>query len=69
MEVTDHRTAVDYAHILKDLSDVHFPHAQKIILVQDNLNTHAKPRCTKPSRLRRVSRWDAERLSLFFSQT
>ena len=42
MEVTDHRTAVDYAHILKDLSDVHFPHAQKIILVQDNLNTHAK---------------------------
>jgi len=42
VEVTDHRTAVDYAHILKDLSDVHFPHAQKIILVQDNLNTHAK---------------------------
>jgi hypothetical protein len=42
VEVTDHRAAVDYAHILKDLSDVHFPHAQKIILVQDNLNTHAK---------------------------
>jgi hypothetical protein len=23
--VTDHRTAIDYAHILKDLSDIHFP--------------------------------------------
>jgi hypothetical protein len=42
IEVTDRRTAIDYAHILKDLSDVHFPHARKIVLVQDNLNTHAK---------------------------
>ncbi len=38
--VRDRRTAVDYAHILRDLADVHFPDAQKIILVQDNLNTH-----------------------------
>ena len=41
-EVTDRRTAIDYAKILKDLSDIHFPHAKKIVLVQDNLNTHAK---------------------------
>ena len=41
-EVTDRRTAVDYAKVLKDLSDVHFPRAKKIVLVQDNLNTHAK---------------------------
>jgi hypothetical protein len=40
VEVTERRTAVDYAHILKDLSDVCFPHAKKIVLVQDN--THAK---------------------------
>jgi hypothetical protein len=40
VKVTDHRTVVDYAHILKDLSDTHFPQAQKIVLVQDNLNTH-----------------------------
>ena len=40
--VTDRRTAIDYAQILKDLSDVHFPGAKKIVLVQDNLNTHAK---------------------------
>lgn len=42
VKVTDRRTAVDYAHVLKDLADVHFPHAQSIVLVQDNLNTHAK---------------------------
>ena len=42
VEVTDRRTAIDYAHILKDSSDVHFPDAKRIVLVQDNLNTHAK---------------------------
>src|SRR5208337_3164663 len=42
VEVTERRTAVDYAHILKDLSDIHFPDARKIRLVQDNLNTHVK---------------------------
>ena len=41
-EVTDRRSAIDYAKILKDLSDMRFPHARKIALVQDNLNTHAK---------------------------
>jgi len=42
VEATDHRKAVDYAKILKNLSDVLFPHARKIALVQDNLNTHVK---------------------------
>ena len=40
VEVTDRRTALDYARILKDLSDTKFPKASKIVLVQDNLNTH-----------------------------
>jgi uncharacterized small protein (DUF1192 family) len=40
VEVTDRHTAVDYAQILKDLSDTHFSNAEKIVLVQDNLNTH-----------------------------
>lgn len=42
VKVTDRHTAVDYAHALKDLSDIHFQKARKIILVQDNLNTHTK---------------------------
>ena len=40
VEVTERRTAIDYAKILRDLSDIHFPKAEKIVLVQDNLNTH-----------------------------
>ena len=40
VEVTDQRTAIDYALVLKDLSDVYFARAEKIVLVQDNLNTH-----------------------------
>ena len=40
VKVTDRHTAIDYAHTLRDLSDVHFPDAVKILLVQDNLNTH-----------------------------
>jgi hypothetical protein len=40
VEVTDRHTAVDYARLLKELSDKHFPHAARIVLVQDNLNTH-----------------------------
>ena len=31
---------MDYAQILKDLSDKHFPDSKKIVLMQDNLNTH-----------------------------
>ena len=38
--VRDRRTAIDYARILRDLADIHFPDAEKITLVQDNLNTH-----------------------------
>lgn len=38
--VTDQRTALEYARVLKQLSDTHFPEAKKIVLVQDNLNTH-----------------------------
>lgn len=42
VEVTDRRTAIDYANILKYLSDTLLPKARKIRLVQDNLNTHSK---------------------------
>ena len=40
VEVTDRHTAVDYAKVLKDLSDTQFRKAKKITLVQDNLNIH-----------------------------
>ena len=31
---------VDFAHCLRDLVDIHFPQADTIVLVMDNLNTH-----------------------------
>jgi hypothetical protein len=40
MSRSDRHTAVDCARALKDLSDTHYPNAAKIVLVQDNLNTH-----------------------------
>ena len=40
VEVTDRHTAVDFAHVLRDLSDTHFPKAKKIVLMEDNLSTH-----------------------------
>lgn len=39
--VTDQRTAVDYAQALKRIAEA-FPVAERIILIQDNLNTHTK---------------------------
>ncbi len=41
VKVTSHRARGDYAQFLADLSDIHFAGADKIILVQDNLNTHS----------------------------
>ena len=38
--VRKRRTAKDYAEVVRELVDVHFPLAEKIILVNDNLNTH-----------------------------
>ena len=38
--VSETRTSVDYANVLKYTSDVLYPNAEKIVLVNDNLNTH-----------------------------
>jgi hypothetical protein len=40
MAVTEHRTAIDFAHALRDLVDAQFPAAERIVLVVDQLNTH-----------------------------
>jgi len=39
--VTERRTKVDWARVVKDLVDVHDPAAERIVLVLDNLNTHS----------------------------
>ncbi len=40
LQVRERRTALDYATVVKWLCDQLYPTAHKIILVQDNLNTH-----------------------------
>ena len=41
VEVTDRRTSVDFAQVIKTLVDEQFAQADKIVLVMDNLNTHS----------------------------
>jgi hypothetical protein len=38
--VTDRRTKVDFARVIRELVDVQYPKADRIVLVMDNLNTH-----------------------------
>ena len=40
--VTSQRTKTDWAELMRELVDVHYPNAKKVVLVCDNLNTHAK---------------------------
>ena len=38
--VTERRTAIDFAHVIRDVVDVYYPQADTIVLVMDHLNTH-----------------------------
>ncbi len=40
VKVTDHRASGDFAHCMRDLVDTHYPHAERIRVVLDNLSTH-----------------------------
>jgi hypothetical protein len=40
VKVTDHRTARDFAGCMRDLVDIHYPDADRIRVVMDNLSTH-----------------------------
>jgi len=40
-KVTTHRKKEDFAECMRELVDIHFPYAQKIRIVLDNLNIHS----------------------------
>lgn len=42
IKVTEYRKKKDWAYFMRDLVDLHYRDAEKIILVMDNLNTHHK---------------------------
>lgn len=57
-QVTGQRTLLDFASLLRDLVDVHFPNAETIRVVLDNLNTHTLASlCTAfpPAEARRIA--------------
>ena len=60
VKVTDRRAALDYAHALKDLSDMHFPGADKIVLVQDNLSTHTAASLYEAFPAAEASAWSSD---------
>lgn len=40
-KVTDQRTCIDFAECMRDLADVHYPEAERIRVVLDNLSAHS----------------------------
>jgi len=41
LQVRERRTKKDWAEFVRELLDVHYPHAEKLVVVMDNLNTHS----------------------------
>jgi hypothetical protein len=66
VQVTERRTATDFAEVLRWLAEDLHPEAERIVLVVDNLNTHT-PACLyeafEPERARRI----AERLEWHYT--
>jgi len=58
ISVTERRTMIDWAHCVKEVVNVHYPRAERIVLVMDNLNTHtpaALYEAFEPKEARRLS--------------
>lgn len=66
VKVTDRRTMIDWAQCMRDLVDIHFPDAETIVVVMDNLNTHKLASLYEafpPAEARRI----AERLEIHYT--
>lgn len=66
LAVTAQRTRSDWALLMRDLVDVHFPDAPRITLVLDNLNTHEAAslyQTFEPAEARRI----LERLEIHYT--
>ena len=64
--VTERRTKVDWAHVIKKLVDEDYPDRDRIVLVMDNLNTHKLSslyEAFEPAEARRI----AERLEIHYT--
>jgi transposase len=56
-KVTDHRACSDFAECMRDLVDIHYPEAERIRVVLDNLSTHTQSalyQTFEPAEARRI---------------
>jgi hypothetical protein len=66
VKVMDQRTRKDFAQCIQELVNVHYPDAEKIVLVLDNLNTHSAGslyEAFEPAEARRL----AEKLEIHYT--
>jgi DDE superfamily endonuclease len=66
VKVTERRTSIDFATVIRELVDECYPEAKKIVLVMDNLNTHKLASLYEafaPAEARRL----AERLEIHYT--
>ena len=66
VEVTDRRTRIDWARVVRKLVDEDYPDKDRIVLVMDNLNTHHPAslyEAFEPAEARRI----AERLEIHYT--
>ena len=66
VNVRGRRTAIDWAHEIKELLDIDYPDAIKVVLVCDNLNTH-KPASLYKAFEPAVARSLLERLEIHYT--
>jgi len=58
VDITEQRTKADWAHQIEELVDQRYPHAERIVLVMDNLNTQSPASLYEafdPEKARRLS--------------
>jgi hypothetical protein len=65
-KVTEQRTKRDWVEFIRELVDIYYPQAERVVLVLDNLNTHvlsAFYECFEPEEARRI----IEKLELHYT--
>ncbi len=66
VRVSTQRTRIDWAHCVRELVEVHYPDAERIVLVMDHLNTHSPASlytAFPPAEARRI----ADRLEIHYT--
>jgi transposase len=66
VDVTEQRTRTDWAYQIKELVDVRYPEAERIVLVMDNLNTHTPASLYEAFEPKEVKRL-AEKLEIHYT--